>query len=213
MSHLKKISLFYKQLLLSNIIWIRKIIYWALIWFAIGLIIPLLFPDAARFLIETMVNFFKQVLHGNDATISLSTVWFIFSQNARAMIIALFLGIVLGIIPRLSTALNFSIIGVLFAATLKKSLLGALLFILVLIPHGIFEIPTMIISAAFGLRLGLFWKITEPNLTNKQKFFLALKQNAQLIPLIILLLVCAAFAEVFVSGEISRLVSMCTRIF
>ena len=95
MSHLKKISLFYKQLLLSNIIWIRKIIYWALIWFAIGLIIPLLFPDAARVLIETMVNFFKQVLRGNNATISLSTVWFIFSQNARAMITALFLGIVL----------------------------------------------------------------------------------------------------------------------
>ena len=71
MSHLKKISLFYKQLLLSNIIWIRKIIYWALIWFAIGLIIPLLFPDAARVLkrrkklvAHERVGFFYQRIPG-----------------------------------------------------------------------------------------------------------------------------------------------------
>lgn len=199
--------LFYKNLLTTNWLWIKKILIWILIWFIIGGLTPLFLPGVAHFFIESIITFFKKILGDGGSALDLSTVWIIFSQNARAMLIMLFLGIVVGIVPRLSTAFNFFIIGIVFVLTLERNLLGGLLFILLLMPHGIFEISALVISAAFGLRLGLFWKINKPELKNKQKFVLALKQNVQLVPLIILLLVCAAFMEVFVSGHLSQMLS------
>jgi stage II sporulation protein M len=195
--------LFYKELLTINWIWIRKTLYWTLAWLILGCLFALLYPPGARAILDILIKIFQQILHGGEATRSLATAWLIFCQNLRTVLIMLFLGIILGLIPRLSTAVNAFIIGVIFIVIIKKSILSVLIFILVLIPHGIFEIPAILLGAAFGLRFGLFWKIPG-DLTTKQKFVLALKQNVQLVPLLVLLLAIASVVEVFVSGSVSQ---------
>ena len=48
----------------------------------------------------------------------------------------------------------------------------------------------------------IFWRKKEQKLSLKQKFVLALKQNLQIIPLIFVMLIIAAFLEVYVSGQL-----------
>jgi stage II sporulation protein M len=205
--HRMPLILFYKHLLTINWNWIRKILYWILLWLIVGIITPLLFPSVAHFFIDSLGKIFRQILGNQEFTRELSTVWIIFNQNACASLIILFLGIILGIVPRLSTAFNAFIVGIVLTTAFEKNLLSGLLFIAILIPHGIFEIPALIISAAFGIRFGWFWKNNEPRLSLKEKFIVVLKQNLQLVPLIIFLLIIAAFMEVFVSGYISEMLA------
>jgi len=80
--------------------------------------------------------------------------------------------------------------------------LRGLWLVLSLLPHGIFEIPALLISAALGLRLGLEWLLPGA----KGIRLKTLKKNVinafTLLPLILLLLFIAAFAEVFISSRI-----------
>jgi stage II sporulation protein M len=194
--------LFYKKLLTANWYWIKKVLWWALVWLVLGIVTPLVFSHFADEFFRLISDTFKKVLGQDQVTYTFSTVTAIFIQNLRSALVGLFLGVVLAILPYLIISFNAYTIGIFLTMIVRKNIWSVGIFLLALIPHGIFEIPALIISAAFGARLGLFWKIKEPSLTNKQKFLLALKQNAQLVPLIVLLLMIAASTEVFVSSRV-----------
>jgi len=194
---------FYKNLLINNWPWIKKVLWWALIWLIIGAITPLFFPDFTQKVLKMITNFFQNLLPPGEGEVShIQTVWIIFKQNFKAALVALSLGIILGIIPYFIVMVNSFVVGLFFTSIFKKSVLAALFFILALVPHGIIEIPALILAVAFGVRLGLFWRIKEQKLSLKQKFVLALKQNLQIIPLIFVMLIIAAFLEVYVSGQL-----------
>ncbi len=77
---------------------------------------------------------------------------FIFINNAVKMLFAILLGFALGIFPFFFLVMNGFIIGV-FAHF--QTVENGLLFIMAgLLPHGIIEIPLLIVSSAIGLKIG-----------------------------------------------------------
>ncbi len=120
---------------------------------------------------------------------TLQLVQYIFLNNAGISLMALILGILFGILPVLFAISNGYIIG--YVARLAVDNNG-ILFLWRIFPHGIFELPAVIISLALGFGMGR-------NLFNKKpKFSLysQLKLSLKTFFYIVLpLLILAAFIE------------------
>lgn len=79
---------------------------------------------------------------------------FIFLNNAIKGVVIIFLGALFGILPAIFLFINGAVIGYLIHLS---ALQGQDLFDLIvkgLLPHGIIEIPAIIIACAFGLHYG-----------------------------------------------------------
>jgi len=90
-------------------------------------------------------NFFK----------NLSPFWlfvFIFLNNSIKALLVVVFGLLFGIFPLYFTYVN----GALLGATISFALYRANLLVLIagILPHGIFELPALIIAIAYGLWLG-----------------------------------------------------------
>ncbi|ASA24327.1 stage II sporulation protein M [Paenibacillus donghaensis] len=79
---------------------------------------------------------------------------FIFWNNVIKGVVIIFLGALFGILPALFLLINGAVIGYLIHISAQQ---GQDLFTLIvkgLLPHGIIEIPAIIIACAFGLHFG-----------------------------------------------------------
>ncbi|WP_054956030.1 stage II sporulation protein M [Paenibacillus dakarensis] len=84
----------------------------------------------------------------------LSFFVFIFLNNSIKSIFVLFSGILFGIIPFVFLAINGMVIGfMLNVVKMNGGDLGEMIF-KGLLPHGIIEIPVILIACAYGLALG-----------------------------------------------------------
>lgn len=80
-------------------------------------------------------------------------MFLIFLNNALKSLLILVLGIGFGIVPLLFIAYNGYFLGIFSHKILMEQ---SLLYLMGgLLPHGIIEIPMVVISAAIGVRLGL----------------------------------------------------------
>lgn len=175
-----------------------------------------LYPE---FLIK-ILDVFKDKF-GADPALNFALVLDIFKQNLIASLIGLFGGLLLGLGSILIVSANGFIIGYILAAVLslgqaggQASLPGQFgwqgiiqdikFLILGLAPHGIVEIPTILLVSALGLRLGLFWLKKQNKGMRFRVFLKDLKFSVLVIPAIVLLLFLAALLEVFVSGRLIR---------
>ncbi len=118
-----------------------------------------------------------------------STVIFIFFNNLKAALAAMIMGPLLGIVPVLQASLNGAIIGVVIREATAHA--GLLAIILGLLPHGLFEIPAMLISWGTGIWLGL-WPFKKDTLRFRQRMRLA---AGILLRIVLPLLAIAALIE------------------
>ncbi len=82
-------------------------------------------------------------------------ILFIFFNNALKSILVMYLGMLFGIVPIVFLAINGMMLGYLISKAAEQG--GGELFTLIvkgLLPHGIIEIPAIIIACAYGLRFG-----------------------------------------------------------
>ncbi len=114
----------------------------------IGLLISSENPTLSENYFKTLKNLFDWIKTLNPVIIMLV----IFLNNALKSLIALVLGIGFGIIPLLFVAANGVIIGILADLVSKQQ--GTAFFIAATLPHGVIEIPMILLSASIGLRLG-----------------------------------------------------------
>ncbi len=114
----------------------------------IGLIVSVRNPGLSENYLET----FKQSLGWIKTLNPLIIMFVIFLNNAIKSLIALILGIGLGIIPILFVAGNGIIIGMLAEIVSRQR--GTFFVIASTLPHGIIEVPMILISTGIGLRLG-----------------------------------------------------------
>lgn len=114
---------------------------------------------------------------------------FIFQNNSSIAFISIIFGFFFGIFPFVTTVFNGYVIGFV----MKKSMdIAGPLVVFKLLPHGIFELPAIIISIALGLKLGMFIFSKNPSKTFKDYF----KNSIRIFIFIIVpLLVIAAFIE------------------
>lgn len=79
---------------------------------------------------------------------------FIFLNNSIKSVVIIFLGALFGILPALFLLINGAVIGYLIHISAIQGLDLYELIVKGLLPHGIIEIPAIIIACAFGIRFG-----------------------------------------------------------
>ncbi len=78
---------------------------------------------------------------------------FILVNNVFASILLLLSGVLLGVLPVLSVAFNGFVLGVFYR--LASGVQGYGKAAMGVIPHGIFEIPALLVAASYGVWLGM----------------------------------------------------------
>jgi len=126
-----------------------------------------LFLDNQMIAMKQLVNQLDQ-----SSNPTLSMMIFIFFNNAIKSVMVIFLGAFFGIFPVFFLAINGLLIGYLLKLAVDGQMNISLFDMIfkTLLPHGILEIPALIIVAAYGLRLGkLLFSTMWALLTNHNK--------------------------------------------
>ncbi|MDP2933239.1 MAG: stage II sporulation protein M [bacterium] len=199
----------YKKLFHESRGWILFAVVLALVWVGAGAFLvstfPGLFPRYLSFLHET----FDKLLGNIGEKTRLELAVLLFGQNFRATVLDLGLGFFFGIVPVISIAFNFFALGFLGGTFLRPDIFFAKdynfsTFFLSIAPHGVFELPALIIGAAFGLRLGWRWLL--PASTGRR--WKVLREDSlaaiMIVPVLFVLLLIAAFVESYVTGALVR---------
>jgi stage II sporulation protein M len=168
--------------------------------FILSLIAGLLVSVKNPELSENYLEIFKKSFGWIKTLNPLVIMFLIFLNNALKSLAALLLGVGLGIIPLLFIAGNGIILGML-ADTISRQQ-GTLFVVAALLPHGIVEVPMILISASIGLRLG---HKTYPSLIGlKTNIKMELREGIGFyIRVVLPLLFVAAMIETFVTPLIA----------
>jgi len=154
-----------------------------------------IFPEETKLIL----NKTKEILEPIIKMSSFSQFLFIFLKNSLTLFFVLILGIIFGIYPFLVLFSNGAILGILTFSfsqifSWSKFFLGTL-------PHGIIEIPVLILAGAIGLKLGkiTFERIFKNKKELKKEIFLALEFFWKIL---LPLLAIAAAIEVFITAKL-----------
>jgi len=126
-----------------------------------------------------------------------TTAIFIFLKNVSALLFSFIFSPILCLLPVLALVLNGSLLSFISVIVVQEESLG---FILAgLLPHGIFEIPALIIGEAAALSFGAMVIIALISRKRRNRLLPNLKQNLRYLLLAFALLVPAAIIETFVT--------------
>jgi stage II sporulation protein M len=110
-------------------------------------------PELTSDMMEELVQTFKPIVETLVPSGPLALLLFIFANNAIKALGALVMGIILGLPPLFFVGGNGFMIGVTVAAL--HSLTGYGVIVASLAPHGVIEIPMLLLASALGLRIGM----------------------------------------------------------
>lgn len=128
----------------------RKFVYIAIAIFLFFFLIGFFLPIPAD--IETkLLQFIQDLIAKTQGMSQTQLIRYIFFNNVQTSFLSIFLGLVLGIFPVITSISNGYLLGFVSARVVQEE--GA--FVLWrLLPHGIFELPALFISLGIGLKLG-----------------------------------------------------------
>ena len=133
----------------------------------------------------------------------LITALLVFLNNFVAIVQMLFLGVLAGISPLATLFLNGYILGIVAAWHRIAGSSVPAMIILGILPHGILELSAVFICAALALKLGFHCIASPlPDKTRIQSFRHIWKEIVSVIPLVVVLLLCAAVIEIFVTRHL-----------
>ena len=166
------------------------------VWFSLALFFGLgvfgfLFPV---FFEVQILNLIKELLEQTKGLGAFGLIRFIFMNNLKSSFFALALGIFFGLVPFVVLLVNGYVLG--FVASKSVAVEGVSV-LWRLLPHGIFEIPAVMISIGLGIRLGLFLFIFKGENKKKEFFCWLLNSLRVFVFIVIPLLVIAAIIEGF----------------
>ena len=138
---------------------------------------------------EYMLKIIKELVEKTANMNPLQLFIFIFKNNLTSIFLGMVFGVVLGIYPLIITIFNGYFGGFVAQRAAASSGYPVLLKLL---PHGIFELPAIIIAMAVGARFGMFIFAKK----KKKEFLYCLENLLRIFLFIILpLLVIAAIIE------------------
>lgn len=126
-----------------------------------------------------------------------TTAVFIFFKNALALLMSFLLSPILCLFPALALVLNGALISFVSVLLAQQKSLGFILA--ALLPHGILEIPALIIGEAAALSFGVMAITSLFSREKSRRLLPGLKQNLKYLLLAFALLVPAAIIETFVT--------------
>jgi stage II sporulation protein M len=116
-------------------------------------------------------------------------------------------GLVIGLFPLFFILTNGMVIGIMLELMIVKYgvAYGTFIFLVGIMPHGIFELPAIFISTSIGLKLG--YEVMRTIFLRKTDMVLELR-NALMIFIfwILPMLLVAALIETFVTGALLSLI-------
>lgn len=149
-------------------------------------------PDFSADLIEEIAEGFKGMIDLPPFLLAFA----IFFRNSSLCLITITLGLFIGIVPMGFIVFNGFLVGVVaFEAGQKMGLNYVLLGIL---PHGVIELPMIIICAAIGFKLGVevMGKLFKKETDIKKEFFCGLQV---FVYMVLPLLFVAAMIEAYIT--------------
>lgn len=171
--------------------------------FAVSLIIGLTVSLKDLSLSENYLEILKNSFGWIKTLSPLSIMLVIFLNNAVKSLFSIVLGAGFGLIPILFIAGNGLVLGLIAAQVSKEQ--GIVFVLAALLPHGIIEVPMVLISAGLGLRLGYFVYLSLCGQKNDLKYELVESLSAY-VRIIMPLLFIAAVIETFVTPLIASIV-------
>lgn len=187
----------------------KKIFLILIILFVFGLIIGWIVADDIA---PVLMPILKEALVGESQTSV--DAFYILSHNLEASVIVLLASVFFGIYAFLSILINGFVVGFMGGYTVK-SMSDLAIYLSLIIPHGILEIPALFISAASGILLFLFIyrlikdmyhgnTLNESFDNNKE----TLKHVIILYLISIVLFTVAAMIEGFVTPHLGNMISL-----
>lgn len=151
------------------------------------------FPKETQEIVESLREFFASGEKMTDFQVFL----FILENNVTKLLLVLLLGIFVGIVPLFSSFVNGMVLGI-FGCLILESLSWKFLLVGIL-PHGIIEIPVLILATAIGMRIGkiALWRLFGGEIGIKKELAKALKFY---IIILVPLLILAAAIEAFITS-------------
>ncbi|MFA5020391.1 MAG: stage II sporulation protein M [Candidatus Pacearchaeota archaeon] len=120
--------------------------------FAFGFLAFFILPDSIlNYLLEFVSKWIKELLEQTEGKGFFEMWWYIFANNLSIGFFSAFLGIFLGIPTLFFLFFNGAGIGFVSGIVANEE---NLISLLTLLPHGVFEIPAILISFALGIKLG-----------------------------------------------------------
>ncbi len=133
------------------------------------------------FFVDEIMEIIKELISKTEGLDVFEMIRFIMANNIQSAFLGMVLGIFLGIFPLVVIISNGYILG--FVG--KMSVNAENIFVLWrLLPHGIFEIPAILISVALGLRLGIL--LMQNTIRKNNKNIRIVGENALIIGSILL---------------------------
>lgn len=174
----------------------RGYIAFALILFMAGIVIGGSNVQLENY-ISGQLDSLQQVARTIDSSSNptLASLLFIFLNNAIKCIIIMYLGAAFALIPMIFLVINGMVLGYLF--THHSAALST--FELIwrgILPHGIIEIPALVIASAYGIKLGMLTFSGVGNLVVRKKGFGSVYEAflARTVPLMLALTIALLLA-------------------
>lgn len=133
----------------------------AFVWLAAAVLIVssvtgYLFHDTVKPVVKEALKQLEEVVRNVQENPTYANTFFmIFWNNVRATFLMMLSGYLFGLLPFLALLSNGFMLGyVLYEVSDLRDVHPLVLFVQQILPHGILELPAMIIAAGFGLKLG-----------------------------------------------------------
>ncbi|MBZ3935148.1 stage II sporulation protein M [Methanimicrococcus blatticola] len=137
-----------KTHLLSLLSPVTKPVFWITVVFLAALILSYVFGYFYPEVFEFLFNF-----GGLPEDGSISVMFYIFFNNTRIVFLLIFLGFLFGFLPVSIILVNGFTVGIVAEYTIKEE--GLLFLLTGLLPHGIVEIPVILLGAGVGYYSGV----------------------------------------------------------
>lgn len=179
----------------------------SIILFLIGALLGyIVFLQNPKFIFDNIDKFFGDILKIADKMQNKSSLYsmsIIFQNNTKALLLIIFGGVFIGLIPFASLIFNGFVVGVVLAMNVYKGQ-SVSFFVAAVIPHGIFELPVIFLGGAFGLKIGLDMIISKSG-TKIKKLKANLYDSVIALGILIPVLFLAAAIEAIVTPHIARI--------
>jgi len=162
--------------------------------FVVGSLISAKDPDIA----EDLLVLLKETFGSITSLEPFGRMFEIFKNNVRNSFMALILGLGFGIVPFFFAAVNGIVLGILVEFFFKKQ--GIIFVIAAILPHGIIELPMVLMSVGIGFRLGHASYFLTRHQKTTQELLNELKQGVIFyFRIIVPLLLLAAIVESYIT--------------
>ncbi|WNY24525.1 stage II sporulation protein M [Methanolapillus millepedarum] len=169
-----------------------------IICFAVGYIVSASNPELS----EQLMEMISGALGAADTENSFQLLLQIFFNNAQIALFAIAFGILLGLFPLFVIIANGLMVGVVSEYIIRTN--GVVYLLIGIVPHGIIELPVIILSAGVGFRLGavVFSKLIGRKVTWKMFNHEVSEAGWGFFYFILPLLLISAIIEVYVTGTL-----------